>query len=364
MGTCTTPSRSAVVALVNTTPTIITTTTDSICDSGTATLGATASAGTINWYANSTGGLSIAMGNSFITPVISVTDTLYVDATVGACTTPSRSAVVALVSVTPIINNIANLILCNNASSSIITFSGGVAVTTYNWTNDNLLIGLGADGNGNIPSFTSINTGTEASIATIIVTPITNGCIGISDSFTINVNPTPIALANSNSSICINHPINLIAQTVVGGSYLWTNTNGYSSTSQNPIIPSASLSDAGEYSLIVSLNDCPSDVSLVTIVIDDCPDFNIPEGFSPNGDAINDVFVIRGIINYPNNTFLIFNRWGSKVFEASPYQNTWDGTSTIGVKVGGNELPVSTYFYLLDLGDGTNVIKGTIYLNR
>jgi len=91
---------------------------------------------------------------------------------------------------------------------------------------------------------------------------------------------------------------------------------------------------------------------------------NIPEGFSPNGDGVNDLFVIRGIENYPNNTFVIFNRWGNKVYEASPYNNQWDGRSTTGVRVGGDELPIGTYFYVLDLGDGTKPIKGTIFLNR
>jgi gliding motility-associated-like protein/uncharacterized repeat protein (TIGR01451 family) len=93
-------------------------------------------------------------------------------------------------------------------------------------------------------------------------------------------------------------------------------------------------------------------------------DFFIPEGFSPNGDGINDILVIRGIGSFPNNNIVIFNRWGNKVYEASHYQNTWDGRSTRGLRVGGDELPVGTYFYLLDLGDGTKIIKGTIYLNR
>ncbi len=93
-------------------------------------------------------------------------------------------------------------------------------------------------------------------------------------------------------------------------------------------------------------------------------DFFIPEGFSPNGDGINDVFVIRGIVNYPQNTILIYNRWGDQVFEASPYQSTWNGTSTMGLRVGGSELPTGTYFYLLNLGDGSAMYKGTIYLNR
>jgi gliding motility-associated-like protein/uncharacterized repeat protein (TIGR01451 family) len=93
-------------------------------------------------------------------------------------------------------------------------------------------------------------------------------------------------------------------------------------------------------------------------------DFFIPDGFSPNGDGTNDLFVIRGIVNYPNNTFVIFNRWGNKVFQASPYLNNWNGHSMFGLRVGGDELPVGTYFYVLDLKDGSPVFKGTIYLNR
>jgi gliding motility-associated-like protein/uncharacterized repeat protein (TIGR01451 family) len=93
-------------------------------------------------------------------------------------------------------------------------------------------------------------------------------------------------------------------------------------------------------------------------------DFFIPEGFSPNGDGTNDLFVIRGILNYPANTFVIYNRWGNKVFEASPYKNTWDGRSMFGLRVGGDELPVGTYFYVLDLKNGSSIFKGTIYLNR
>jgi gliding motility-associated-like protein/uncharacterized repeat protein (TIGR01451 family) len=93
-------------------------------------------------------------------------------------------------------------------------------------------------------------------------------------------------------------------------------------------------------------------------------DFNIPEGFSSNGDGINDLFVIRGIYGFPKNTFEIFNRWGDKVFEANPYQNTWDGKATKGIRIGGDDLPVGTYFYVLDLGDGSPIYKGTIYLNK
>jgi gliding motility-associated-like protein len=93
-------------------------------------------------------------------------------------------------------------------------------------------------------------------------------------------------------------------------------------------------------------------------------DFFVPEGFSPNGDGINDELIIRGIFFFPENSIVIYNRWGNKVYEADPYINKWDGRSIRGLKVGGDELPVGTYFYLLNLGDGSEVIKGTFYLNR
>lgn len=98
------------------------------------------------------------------------------------------------------------------------------------------------------------------------------------------------------------------------------------------------------------------------IIVD--TDFFIPEGFSPNKDVINDVFFIRGLSKYPKNSIIIYNRWGNKVYEASPYQNNWDGKTTLGINIGGDELPVGTYFYLFDFGNGAKIIKGTIYLNR
>ena len=91
---------------------------------------------------------------------------------------------------------------------------------------------------------------------------------------------------------------------------------------------------------------------------------HVPEGFSPNGDGVNDVFVITGLSQYPNHSFMIFNRWGNKIYEASPYNNDWDGINHFGVTVGGNILPIGTYFYIIELGDDSDPIKGYIYLNR
>jgi gliding motility-associated-like protein len=96
----------------------------------------------------------------------------------------------------------------------------------------------------------------------------------------------------------------------------------------------------------------------------DSLDFFIPEGFSPNGDGINDFFVIRGIQAFPSNDFVIYSRWGVKLFEQHAYNNSWDGTSSFGFTFGTDLLPVGTYFYILHLNDGSDAMKGTIYLNR
>ena len=98
---CTTLTRTAVTATVNTVPTITGTTPDSRCGTGTVTLGATASAGTINWYAATTGGSSLGTGTSYTTPSISSTTTYYVDATSGSCTTASRTSVTATINAVP-----------------------------------------------------------------------------------------------------------------------------------------------------------------------------------------------------------------------------------------------------------------------
>ena len=90
----------------------------------------------------------------------------------------------------------------------------------------------------------------------------------------------------------------------------------------------------------------------------------VPEGISPNGDGVNDVLMIEGLSDYPDHKLTIVNRWGNTVFEASPYDNNWDGTAEWGIMVGGNKLPEGTYFYMLELDGSDNVIKGYIYLTR
>lgn len=120
--------------------------------------------------------------------------------------------------------------------------------------------------------------------------------------------------------------------------------------------------DSIMYTLCDEYNAC--DTAYVYITVECFLFVIIPEGISPNGDGINDAFEIVGINDYPGNHLAIFNRWGHKVFEASDYDNSWQGTSDSPVTIGNGMLPKGTYFYVLDLKDGHKPIKGYFFLNR
>ncbi len=84
-----------ITMLVNIVPTITGTTAASFCSGSAVTLGASANLGTINWYANSTGGSSLLSGASFTTSGLTSSTTFYVDATANGCISPTRTAVTA-----------------------------------------------------------------------------------------------------------------------------------------------------------------------------------------------------------------------------------------------------------------------------
>jgi|WetSurMetagenome_2_1015567.scaffolds.fasta_scaffold03276_8 hypothetical protein len=89
-------------------PSITSTTGGSRCGTGTVSLGATASEGTINWYSVSTGGIPLGSGTSFTTPILSSTTTYYVDAAINGCSSLQRSAVTATIECLTNINEYAS----------------------------------------------------------------------------------------------------------------------------------------------------------------------------------------------------------------------------------------------------------------
>ena len=87
---------------------------------------------------------------------------------------------------------------------------------------------------------------------------------------------------------------------------------------------------------------------------------NVSQAFTPNGDGINDTWLIINIENYPNSMVRVFNRWGDEVFNKRNYLSDWDGTNK------GKNLPeAASYYYQIDLeGNGTVNYDGWIYITR
>jgi gliding motility-associated-like protein len=106
------------------------------------------------------------------------------------------------------------------------------------------------------------------------------------------------------------------------------------------------------------------DSAVVLVEVECFLEVLIPEGFSPNGDGVNDFFEILGLEDYRENKLTVFNRWGHKVYEAENYLNDWGGWSDGPLTLGDGILPKGTYFYVLDLGDGSDLLKGYFFLNR
>ena len=103
----------------------------------------------------------------------------------------------------------------------------------------------------------------------------------------------------------------------------------------------------------------------VTIDLSGCDSVFIPDGFSPNGDGINDVFEMKNMdIVYPNYTIEIFNRNGAVVFKGDAATGFWNGQSNQS-RLGGNTLPNGVYFYIINYNNGqTSPKQGKVYLNR
>ena len=128
-------------------------------------------------------------------PTVDVqTATITVVPTLNGCDGDPETITIIVKPVPTVDGPIPDQPLCVNSASDEVIFTGNLPLTTnYNWTNDNVAIGLPASGTGNIPSFIAQNSGNSVISATITVIPELNGCIGTSETFSITtIDPIPI----------------------------------------------------------------------------------------------------------------------------------------------------------------------------
>ncbi|WP_157766126.1 T9SS type B sorting domain-containing protein, partial [Aquimarina aggregata] len=209
---------------------------------------------------------------------------------------------------------------------------------------------------------------------TKIATPV-NVTIGEEVVFTITAtnNDNMIAATNVVISDILPSGYRFVSSSASNGEYnqvsgLWTIPTINNSETETLRI-TVEVLDIDDYINIAALLDIDqfdgdaSNDSGEAFVITQC--LTVFNEFSPNNDGTNDTFTIDCITQYPDNRLEIYNRWGNIVFEKDGYDNTWDGTSNgRAVIYVEDKLPVGTYYYILDLGDGTKPKSGWIYLNR
>jgi gliding motility-associated-like protein len=94
-------------------------------------------------------------------------------------------------------------------------------------------------------------------------------------------------------------------------------------------------------------------------VIIEVRQFLIPTGFSPNGDGVNDTYVIRGLENLGKTSMEVYDRWGKRIYQNGAYDNSWDGSARSG-----RILPTDTYFFIITIEETGAVIKSSMELKR
>ncbi|PLW98899.1 MAG: hypothetical protein C0594_17800 [Marinilabiliales bacterium] len=121
-----------------------------------------------------------------------------------------------------------------------------------------------------------------------------------------------------------------------------------------------SLSSLSPGTYIIELQDVNFCTLIDTFIIDEsninCQ--QIPELFSPNGDGLNDVWLIGNVDLYPEISVKVFNRWGQMVFESEGYAEPWDG------RYNGRELPMDAYYYVIILNEEYEPVTGIVSIVR
>ncbi len=249
-----------------------------------------------------------------------------------------------------------NVICYSEAIGAIdVSVTGGTPPYSYLWTTSNG--GIIPPSQSNIQDLTLLVAGTynllvkdansvSSGLTVIITQPV--AALGIS--------------ASSKSQVCQNTTLNLtssISGGTPGYSFSWSGPDSFFSTLQNPIITTVNTAATGIYKLTVSdMNGCSvKDSVILRSMHEIC--LIIPDAISPNRDLVNDVWNIGNIELYPDVEITIYNRWGQMVWHSDRgYTVPWNGRSR------GEDLPIDSYHYLIDLHNGSKPIIGDVTIVR
>lgn len=200
--------------------------------------------------------------------------------------------------------NVNNVTICAGQTASLMA----VGADAYTWAA------------GILPNGTNTGSVTPLTTTTYSVVGTSGTCID-STTFEVSVLPIPSVIAGDDIYTTLCNPVILNAS---GGiAYNWSPSEGLSCV-QCPN-PTASSSTTTDYCVTVEGNNGCVNSDCMRIFVSG--DLIVPTAFSPNNDGYNDLFILRVVGScFDSFSFLIFDRWGEKVFETQNISSTWDGT--------------------------------------
>jgi gliding motility-associated-like protein len=185
----------------------------------------------------------------------------------------------------------------------------------------------------------------------------TLGSCTIQRTVVLTVAPGASANAGPDATILSGDTYQLQA-TGSAGNYLWTPSSGLSSATI--LAPVANPVTTTTYTLkVTTAQGCIAYDDVTITVVPYC--VKPMDAFTPNGDGINDRWLITNGNCIISARAQVFNRYGSKVFESNDYKNNWDGTYK------GKPLPDGTYYYVISfklVNGQTVLLKGNVTILR
>ena len=195
------------------------------------------------------------------------------------------------------------------------------------------------------------------------------GCtssIRIEVTVTLTSTETPILASQGNEFCIIDNPqlndLDSNVFTTNDGNVIW-----YDSYPNGNVLSLSQLLNDGEtyYAIQIDTDGCTSLNPLEVIVdLGACEKYDIItyDGFSPNGDGINDTFKVEYIETlYPNFKIQIYNRWGNLMYTCDNRKPDWNGR----LNGDGNFAPSGMYYYIINYNkDSKKPKQGRFYLSR
>ncbi|OMP79102.1 tandem-95 repeat protein [[Flexibacter] sp. ATCC 35208] len=179
----------------------------------------------------------------------------------------------------------------------------------------------------------------------------------ISTQFTVNVSLPPVLSISSDQGNTVSKGATIYLTATGAATYTWEDADnilGGQNTATLNVRPQATAT----YTVNgVTAGGCTAQGSIVITVIDDYK-LDATNLLTPNGDGINDKWVIRNIDSYPDNEVKIYDRTGRLIYHKKGYQNEWDAT------INGSPLAEGTYYYIVTFPSGQHTFKGFITIVR